>query len=602
MTLEALTLRTARARGAGVLTAAAAAVRGREFRVAVLGVVVVAACVDVLLALPVKGPHVFGDELIYWDMSRTFGAAGGLATRGTHLSYGPIYPLLISLAHVFGRQEWDAYVFARCLNGVLFSLSAVPAYAIAARILKPRVALGAAAIAALLPSIVYTSTIMTENAFYPAFLTTVWLMLRALERPNSLRQFALVAMFAVAFFVRAQAVVLVPAYFAAAAALRWLTNDDSGRARWISLMREQKTALLAVAGGGCAAAFLSTARGHSVFGSYHVLLRMPPPLQTLQWALANLADLELYVGVIPLAVFGFMLVSACRSTLRDETRRVVIVGTSVSVAMLAATTALSASRWGLGRVHERNLFYVVPLVMIVFLAWIDSPPRLPRRVLVGAAPIVALLPLSIPVHSVPKSGLDALALAVWKGLPGREATLGMAAFATAAYVVLLVAPTRRTLVAFSLAAMIPVLSLGELVAIRSVYDHRPATATLGWVDRAVGSESSVALIWPWAARPKLSTETYRLWFTEFYNRSVDKVASAGGPLPDGLPVERVRVRADGCLVPTRWGNTTYAIIDARVRVTTPAIAQDEASGLKLYRLQVGNGAPCALRLTNIRRD
>jgi hypothetical protein len=330
---------------------------------------------------------------------------------------------------------------------------------------------------------------------------------------------------------------------------------------------------------------------------------MPSPLQTLQWALANLADLELYVGVIPLAVFGFMLVSACRpALLQDETRRVVVVSTSVCVAMLAATTALSASRWGLGRVHERNLFYVVPLLMIVFLAWIESPPRLPRRVLVCAAPIVALLPLSIPVHSISKTGLDdALALAVWKELPGREATLGMAAFAAAAYVVLCAAPTRRTLVAFSLVAMVPVLALGELMAIRSVYDRRPATATLGWVDRAVGSENSVAMIWPFAARPKLSTETYRLWFAEFYNRSVDKFASAGGPLPDGLPAERVRVRADGCLVTTGLGNTRYAIIDARVRVTAPVVAQNKEFGLKLYRMHVGESAHCALRLTSIPR-
>ena len=55
------------------------------------------------------------------------------------------------------------------MNAVIFSLTAVPVYAIAARVLQPRHALLAAALAVVLPSCVLTSAIMTENAFYPLF-------------------------------------------------------------------------------------------------------------------------------------------------------------------------------------------------------------------------------------------------------------------------------------------------------------------------------------------------------------------------------------------------------------------------------------------------
>src|SRR3954453_18094061 len=91
------------------------------------------------------------------------------------------------------------------------SLAAVPAYALARRLVSQPLALLAALLAVAVPSLVYTGVLMTENAFYPLFLLCVWLLVLALERPSPALQIAVLAAAFVAFLTRAQAVALVPA-------------------------------------------------------------------------------------------------------------------------------------------------------------------------------------------------------------------------------------------------------------------------------------------------------------------------------------------------------------------------------------------------------
>jgi hypothetical protein len=575
--------------------------QSNHVRLALGGLIVSAICIDLALALPVRGPHIFGDELVYWDLSRTFASTGHLTARGgAHLGYGPGYPALIAVAHVLGGSERSAYLLARALNTLFFSLAAVPAHAIARRVLSWRLALGAAALAALVPSAVYTSAIMTESAFYPMFLTCVWLMLRALERPAPARQIALLGMIGVAFSVRAQAVVLVPAYVAAVVALHLLERGEARRSHGRSLFREQMATIVVLAGGTVTWLLLSFARGYAplaVLGPYRVLFSGHASLDTLRWALANVADLELYVGVVPFAAFVLLIVSACTSTtLGTSVRRVVVVSASVSLAMLSSATALSASRYGLGRVHERNLFYVAPLFLIVFLAWIDRGMHRPRRATIAIAPLVALLPLAIPGQAVHRSGLDAIALFWWQLVPRDAVVPAMTVFSTVGLVLFLVVRTPSLLVRVCLGAMLITLLAGDLMSIDEAYRFQRAKTDFGWIDRAVGSESAVFAIWPSSVRPAISQATSHLWLAEFYNRSVRDVASAGGPLPDGLPAERLFRRVNGCLsgMPRRGGG--YAIADDTFRIAAPVVVRDDAAHLTLYRLADRTPGQCSLRV------
>src|SRR5207247_4114255 len=86
------------------------------------------------------------------------------------LGFGPGYPLLSSPAYALFTDAAHAYAAAKAIGSLVMSLAAVPAYLIARRVLGRPLSVAAAVLAVVIPSMAYTSVLMTENAFYPAFL------------------------------------------------------------------------------------------------------------------------------------------------------------------------------------------------------------------------------------------------------------------------------------------------------------------------------------------------------------------------------------------------------------------------------------------------
>jgi hypothetical protein len=549
-----------------------------------LGAVVVgAALFNGLLAVPIRRPRIFGDELIYWQLSRGLAWAGEFTTRGRAAPrYGVVYPALLAAAQRIGSDQTTAYAIAKGLNVVIFSLTAVPAYLIASRVLKRRYALLAGLLAVVLPSSVYTSSIMTESAFYPLFLTSALLMLRALERPSTARQLLVAASAAATFLVRAQAVVLLPSYLLAAIVLALTTSRGRRTSTLVACLRQQAPTIAVLALAGVAAAEV---HGRSTLGPYHVLVTSYGPRPFVHWGLANLADLELYLGVIPLAAFGVLLVQALSSaSLSPELRRLVLLTACLGAGMLATVAALSASRYGLGRVHERNLFYVVPLILISFFAWLDIGLPRPHDTRTAVAVALVLLPLAIPATAVGMSGEDGIALLLWEDMKIRPtlAIDGMVLVAAILVAVFLRARRPAIPLGVCLAALAATTVAGEFRAVDSVRSNRDQWQDFGWIDRTVGPGARVVAV-------RATTKTgYSgidgLWADEFYNRSVRDVASATGLLPDGLPVEELRIRPDGCLEAAFPWRPQYAVVEAARPLTAPVVRISPSKRAILYRL------------------
>jgi dolichyl-phosphate-mannose-protein mannosyltransferase len=557
-----------------------------------------AACFDGALALPMRVPRIFGDELIYWELSRGFAWTGHFTVRGGSAPrYGVVYPALLAAAQRIGGDQAAAYAIAQGLNAVMFSLAAIPAYAIASRVLERRHALLTGLLAVVIPSSVYVSLIMTENAFYPLFLTSVLLMLRALERPSAWRQLLVAASVAVTFLVRAQAVVLLPSYLIAAIVLAVVTSQGRRRPALLAAVRQQAPTIVLLALAGLAAAAV---HGGSTLGPYHVLVTSYSPRVLAHWGLANLADVELYMGVIPLAAFGILLMQALSSARwPPELRRLVILTTCIGAGMLATVAALGASKYGLGRVHERNLFYVVPLVLISFFAWLDAGSPRPRRTAAAIAVAVALLPLTIPSSAVGTSGEDGLALVWWDDMGVRAgfAIVGMALAAAIAAAVFLFSRHPKVMLGVCLAAMTATLVGAERRAAAVAAGYRDEWRGAGWIDRAVGPDAQVVALW---VRPSTGAELYpeiqELWADEFFNRSVRDVASAGGPLPDGLPVQTLTIRPDGCLEAAFPSMPEYAVVQPARPLTARVVRTDPSTRAILYRLGAGSSDRCLARL------
>ena len=254
--------------------------------------------------------------------------------------------------------------------------------------------------------------------------------------------------------------------------------------------------------------------------------------------------------------------------------------------MLATVVALSASKYGLGRVHERNLFYLMPLVLISFFAWLDAGLPRPRRTATAVAVVLVVLPLTIPTQAVATSGEDGIALLLWADMNIRPtlAIVGMAFAATIATALFLRSRRPAVLVGVCVAALAASAVAGEVHAVDSVAINHADWRDFGWIDSAVGPDARVVALWATTNTGLQGARIEGLWADEFFNRSVREVASADGPLPDGLPVEELRIRSDGCLEAAFPSSPQYAVVETLRPLAAPVVAISPSKRAVLYRL------------------
>jgi hypothetical protein len=138
---------------------------------------------------------------------------------------------------------------------------------------------------------------------------------------------------------------------------------------------------------------------------------------------------------------------------------------------------------------------------------------------------------------------------------------------------------------------------GERRAAAVAAGYRDEWSGAGWIDRAVGPDARVVALW---VRPSTGAAVYPriqgLWADEFFNRSVRDVASAGGPLPDGLAVHELTIRPDGCLEATFPSKPRYAVVESGRPLTAHVVRAGPSTRAVLYRLGTGSSAGCLAQL------
>ena len=286
---------------AAALRARLAAVSPRVWLVAI---VVVSAIVRIALARRMVAPWIMVDELVYSELAKSIAAHGHFLVRGVPSSgYGVVYPLLIAPAwRLFGAVP-DAYAAAKVINAVVMSLAAVPAYGIGRRVLSSRASLVAAALAVTVPSMLYTGTLMTENGFYPVFLTACLALVVMLERPTLRTQLVVLAVCGIAYLTCAQAIALVAA---AATAPLLLAASERGAVR--AALRPFALIYGVLIGGGLLVLLAEVARGKSpldLLGAYRAATTSTYTASgILHYLLYHWGELSLYVGVVPFAALA----------------------------------------------------------------------------------------------------------------------------------------------------------------------------------------------------------------------------------------------------------------------------------------------------------
>jgi len=562
--------------------------------------VVVSAVFRYGLSRRVVAPWIMVDELIYSELAKSFAATGHFLIRDVHHgAYGVVYPLLIAPAWRAFASVPDAYAAAKTIGSVLMSLTAVPVYFLARRLLSPLWSLLAAALAVAVPSMMYTGTLMTETVFYPLFVCAALALVLTLERPTRTRQLVLLAVCLLAFLTRSQAIVLVPAVATAPLLLVWLD-----RRRVVRVVNEFRAlyAVLLVAVLGVLVVEL--ARGKSpldVLGSYSVTGDATyRPGQVLKWLLYHVSELDLYLGIVPFAAL-LLLTTLGRSL--DRPLRVFLAATLPLTLWLLLEVAAFASALS-PRVEERNVFYVAPLFLIALLAWIGRGMPRPARAAAIAAVVAAALPGALPYHQLIDTSAEADTLALLPLWWLQEAvvspnTIGVVvvlAAAALALVFLTISP-RYALVLPALVLLWFAFATERIER----FDHGFPKASVGalyqgmttsrrdWIDAAVGRDASVAFVFS-GRDPTL--QPLPLWENEFWNRSVGPVYDLRQPSMGGLPETRIHERADGVLLfpDGRPVRSEYVLTDTSVPLAGNVIGLDEVRGMVLRRTEDGVAA------------
>ncbi len=372
----------------------------------------------------------------------------------------------------------------------------------------------------MVPWTVYSSLVMTESLFYPLFVAFAAVLVWTLERPTLSRQAAMLGMLAVLVGVRAQG--LTVALGTVAAILLFGAFDDHGVV--VALRRFLPTlivftALLAL--GIAATSFgvaVPTSSYNVVFGSLDRVGGM------LTWAAWNVALFELSLGVVALAALPVAIKGMLRRDAPPSVRSTGAVAAGLSLSLIASVALLSASPYGLQRLHERNLFYVTPLVLTCAAHWLwrglERPFWLSAGCAAAAVTLVALLPERLVQTA---NGVDVPSASFLLALDGR-----IPAVHFRVWVILIAAVGAGTF----LVARRPVFPILTVVlafaAVTSRADFRDSLTgvqaqSLSWVDHALPPGTSANLVYlggppQLCARAAVQQDVLTVW-TEWFNSS-----------------------------------------------------------------------------------
>ena len=549
-------------------------------------VVAIASVLRIALGAASTIPLVLGDELLYVDVAKGFARFGEPLLRGKlDLGQSLLYPLFLSPAYALAATGGAAFAAVKAMNAIAMSLTAVPAYFLARRVVSRGWSLGVAALAVCTPWLGYTSLTMTEALFYPAFVGFAVVLARMLEQPTRRRQVVALLTLGVLVLIRPQALVLVASVVAAVLVGGYL--EGSVRRAWTTY--RLTFALLALAIG---AALIAAAAGLPVPASgYSGLFNVRyGVVGVAKWAVWNLATYELALGVVALVAFPVALRQLLRRDAPSSERAFGLVASTLSIAMLLSVAALSASPYGLGILHERNLFYVTPLVLTALAFWLSNGLPRPRALAVASAVAAVAVAAAVPERVLrltnnvdgPTASFVMRFKSIASGVPAPVWLVAAAVVGAAAFLA-----CRRPF--FPVAAV--VLAFAS-VATASDYGG-PFTPSqdraLGWVDRALPSGATATLVHVDLTRPDVpcaEVAEYEqqglLVWTEFFNTSVDRLVHVFGTRGrDNLTAPLLTVGSGGELLDAgRPLSPRYAVVDSRQPIAGTRIARFELASLR----------------------
>ena len=498
-----------------------------------------------------------------------------------------LYPLL--LAPLFdGTLVPSGLRDAHVLNAFVMSSAAIPAFLLARRVTNgSRLSYVVAVLTVCLPWIVLASFVMTESVAYPAFLWAILALHNAAIAPRARNDALLLVAIGVAILARTQFAVLLAIVPVA------LLLDRPAPRRVVSAHRllAAAYAVLAVVGIVLAA----TGNLSRALGTYSVTAQgNVAPSGMPRSLLEHIAPLGLGMGIVPFVLgVAWLLASVVQERTRAQRAFASITGVAV-VALLLEVTSYDL-RFGAGRLHDRYLFYVVPLLLVAFVAMLLERTW-HRWAIVASGALLALAFAFVPVIRFGKFNVDSPVTYLNEallGIGGSESGAELFLSFLAIAVMLLLLAGRR--VAIGLAALAIVLApVQTAAAFTRLFEHdgtsgRPLTldqsVVFDWLDRKIGTGGTVTMVpYPFLYAAYWDNVGY-WWNVEFWNASVRRAAVYDGAFtgtPETFPTttlsfDRTTGRAN--VSPSNY--VAQAVAETRFGLAGKVI--DEDRGVELIR-------------------
>ena len=522
-----------------------------------LGIYVVLCGVYVIEAWKRVTPWLFTDELELTQLSRSIAKTGHAARRGQPHSFDSLYTYLTAPMWLIHNAA-TAYAAVKYLDVFVMASVIFPTYFLARLIVRRPGALFAAAAAAAIPSLAYSSYIVEEPLAYPYAALCFFLIAKALVelRHRTRRSYGWGA-------AATLASLLAPAVRGELSMITLMLAVTPFFAIWSSewARRQRESWVLGDWIGVITLAFgtvflVSGAVSHQSLAWYGITTYYKHRIITMgNWAAGSLA---IGIGILPLVAGLAALFRAPNETSSRELRmfRCVSLAAIASFGLYTGMKAAYLSTIFATRVEERNLIYIAP-VLFVGTALVLERRKVNLSALLGGSCYALYLVAYAAYHSTQshyEMGVrlysDALGFAIVQQAnlvfyltPRDVRWLLLGILAAGVLVVLLPRLIRgreralATLTAVFAIAIVGWNLTGEVSAASSTnhiahvfgsHLERP----FGWVDAITQGQPTLYY------DEGVSDQTPE-WMLEFWNPSIETVTSldgtVGGPGPAGTP-------------------------------------------------------------------
>ena len=329
-------------------------------------------------------------------------------------------------------------------------------------------------------------------------------------------------------------------------------------------------------------------------GGYRSIVELDYSIwEGLRWTVIHAGELALAVGLLPASAFLLLSGAWMRPGSRPAERAFVCV-TAAALLWIVPQAGFFASRYS-GRIEERNMFYLEPLLLLALVAWVARGARRPARSTAVAVAIPVALLATIPFERLFTAGAvwDSFALLplvrlsslVEGGIDAVRVLVGLGAAAAALLFVLI--PRRFAGVTIGAVALFLGLSAWSVSGTLRDLTHRTrlevGSAEPSWIDSALGRGADA----PFVFTADLAPNPHLLWQTEFWNRSVGDMYRLDADNTTALPTVPTTIDARGRIVSVadrgRPLFPQYVVAQPAVEIAGEEVAHSDR--LVLYRVR-----------------